>query len=82
MMVRGVNRQVIFRNDQDREDFVRKIAGHADAGALTVYAWALLSNHLHLLVRTGTRPLADVGTKRATSNPYFEPGPNDRCTSR
>ena len=59
-MVRGVNRQVIFRNDQDREDFVRKIAGHADAGALTVYAWALLSNHLHLLVRTGTRPLARV----------------------
>ena len=60
VMVRGVNRQVIFRNDQDREDFVRKIAGHADAGALTVYAWALLSNHLHLLVRTGTRPLARV----------------------
>jgi len=60
VMVRGVNRQIIFRDDQDRGDFVRRIAGHADAGALTVYAWALLSNHLHLLVRTGTRPLARV----------------------
>jgi hypothetical protein len=29
----------------------------AEAGALTVYAWSLLSNHAHLLVRTGTRPL-------------------------
>jgi len=59
-MVRGLDRQVIFQDDQDREDFVRRIAGHADAGALTVYAWALLPNHLHLLVRTGTRPLARV----------------------
>ena len=30
----------------------------AEQGALTVYAWALLPNHAHLLVRTGTRPLA------------------------
>jgi len=27
-------------------------------GALTVFAWALLPNHAHLLVRTGSRPLA------------------------
>ena len=27
-------------------------------GGLTVYAWALLPNHVHLLVRSGTRPLA------------------------
>ena len=26
--------------------------------ALTVYAWALLPNYAHLLVQTGTRPLA------------------------
>jgi hypothetical protein len=25
-----------------------------------VYAWALLPNHAHLLVRTGPRPLASV----------------------
>ncbi len=30
----------------------------ADAEALTVYAWALLPNPAHLLVRTGRRPLA------------------------
>lgn len=56
-MGRGLDRQVIFRDDQDRDDFVRRLAALADARALTVYAWALLPNHFHLLVRTGTRPL-------------------------
>jgi putative transposase len=58
VMGRGLDRQVIFRDDQDRGDFVRRLASLAEAGALTIYAWALLPNHFHLLVRTATRPLA------------------------
>jgi REP element-mobilizing transposase RayT len=55
VMVRGLERRTIFRDDADREDFVVRLAALAEAGALTVYAWALLPNHAHLLVRTGTR---------------------------
>jgi len=58
VMVRGIERTQIFRDDTDRADFVARVAGLAEAGALTIYAWALLPNHAHLLVRTGTRPLA------------------------
>jgi putative transposase len=58
VMVRGLDRQSIFRDEVDRADFVARLAGLAETGALTVFAWALLPNHLHLLVRTGTRPLA------------------------
>jgi REP element-mobilizing transposase RayT len=56
-MVRGLERRVIFRDDADRADFVTRVAAVAEQGAWTVYAWALLPNHAHLLVRTGTRPL-------------------------
>ncbi len=58
VMVRGIERRAIFRDDRDRDDFVRRLAGLAEAGALAVYAWALLPNHAHLLVRTGSHPLA------------------------
>jgi len=58
VMVRGLDRQAIFRGDSDRDDFVGRLARLADVGAITVYAWALLPNHAHLLVRTGGRPLA------------------------
>jgi REP element-mobilizing transposase RayT len=57
-MARGIARQPIFRDDADRDDFARRLAGLAEAGALKVYAWALLPNHVHLLVRTATRPLS------------------------
>ncbi len=58
VMVRGLERRAIFRDDADRADFVGRLAALAEAGALTVLAWACLPNHAHLLVRTGTLPLA------------------------
>lgn len=58
VMGRGLDRQIIFRDDQDRDDFVRRLATLAEAKAFTVYAWALLPNHFHLLLRIGVRPLA------------------------
>ena len=57
VMVRGLERRAIFKDDTDRADFVARVASLAEAGAWTIYAWALLPNHAHLLVRTGSRPL-------------------------
>jgi REP element-mobilizing transposase RayT len=54
---RGIERRPIFVDDADREDFLGRLSRLADSCALTVYAWALMPNHFHLLVRTGTRPL-------------------------
>lgn len=58
IMVRGIERTTIFRDDTDRAEFLARLAGVVERGALSVYAWALLPNHAHLLLRTGTRPLA------------------------
>ena len=58
VMARGLERRTIFRNDTDRADFIARLATLAMAGDLTVYAWALLPTHAHLLVRTGACPLA------------------------
>jgi REP element-mobilizing transposase RayT len=57
VMVRGLERRVIFTDDPDRTDFLARVAALAERRAWTIYAWALLPNHAHLLVRTGTRPL-------------------------
>ncbi len=58
VMVRGLDRQVIFRDDRDRDDFVVRLAHLVETGAWKIYAWALLPNHVHLLVRTDKRSLA------------------------
>ena len=58
VMVQGIEGRAIVRDDQDRDDGVRRLGEVAVAKGLTVYAWALLPNHRHLLVRTGATPLA------------------------
>jgi putative transposase len=58
VMVRGIERRAIFRDDRDRREFVTRLGALTQTEAWTVYAWALLPNHVHLLVRTGKRPLA------------------------
>ena len=52
IMGRGIERAKIFRNRQDREDFLKRLADLCLAEDLIVYAWALMSNHYHLLLQT------------------------------
>jgi REP element-mobilizing transposase RayT len=57
VIIRGLDRQVIFRDDRDRKDLLARLSTLIRAGALRVYAWALLPNHAHFLLRTDRRPL-------------------------
>ncbi len=54
--VRGLERRAIFRDDADRAEFVGRLAALAEAGALTVLAWACLPNHAHLWVEVLGHP--------------------------
>jgi putative transposase len=58
VMGRGIERTNLFRTDADRGDFVDRLAQLCLEGSLIVYAWSLLSNHVHLLVRTGRQPIS------------------------
>ena len=60
-MGRGIDGIKIFSNRKDREDFLERLADLCEDSALKVYAWALMSNHFHPLVRTGKLPLSDSG---------------------
>ncbi|MBW1679800.1 MAG: transposase, partial [Deltaproteobacteria bacterium] len=62
-MGRGIGRIKIFRHDVDRDDFLSRLANLCRKGGLIVYAWALMPNHFHLLLRTGDQ-LLSVGMKK------------------
>jgi len=53
VMARGIERRRIFFDYRDRDDFLRRLSELATSTALVVYAWSLMPNHFHLLVRTG-----------------------------
>jgi len=58
VMARGIERAQIFRDDRDRDGLVKRLSVLAEDGAFLLYAWALIPNHFHLLVRTGKMPLS------------------------
>jgi REP element-mobilizing transposase RayT len=60
VLLRGIERQRIFRNDDDREDFLARLGRQALESAAAFLAWALMPNHAHLVLRTGNRPLSEV----------------------
>src|SRR5512146_392043 len=53
VMIRGLERGTIVRDDTDRAEFVTRLGDLARATGTAIYAWAILPNHIHLLVRSG-----------------------------
>ncbi len=48
---RGNNRQDIFQTDEDKLDYLGRIAKIFSAGRIRLLAYCLMTNHLHLLVQ-------------------------------
>jgi REP element-mobilizing transposase RayT len=58
IICRGIEGREIFRDDDDREDFVGRLGAIVTATSTRCLAWALLPNHFHLLLQTGAAPIA------------------------
>jgi REP element-mobilizing transposase RayT len=65
-MVRGIERKKIFRDSTDKDNFVERLGHVLKETSTPCYAWSLLSNHVHLLLRTGHQPIATVMRKLLT----------------
>ena len=58
VIIRGIERRKIFRSDYDRKNFVDRLSVLAPETSIDCFAWAMLDNHVHLLLRTGATPIS------------------------
>jgi REP element-mobilizing transposase RayT len=65
-MSRGIDRGLLFRDDLDRQIYVETLSKNLIESAASCLAWALMPNHVHLVVRTGSRPLSAVMQRLGT----------------
>ena len=69
VMARGIEGQNIFRDDGDRDGFLKRLlAGVERPGGPQLYAWALMSNHFHLLLRSGEGLLSPLMRRLMTGH--------------
>ena len=58
VMIRGIEGKSIFRDNRDRKEFVTRLGNLSKETGTRVLAWALLRNHVHLLLFSGPSGLA------------------------
>ncbi|MBU9723154.1 MULTISPECIES: transposase [Bacillaceae] len=58
IMWRGANGQEIFHDDEDRMVFLDNVMKYKRRIGLKVYAWCLMSNHVHLLMKEGEESIS------------------------
>ncbi len=72
VIFRGIERKKIFRTSADKEWFIQRLGQFLVASNTSCYAWALMDNHAHLLLRTGDVGLATLMRRLLTGySGYF-----------
>ena len=66
VIARGLERREIFKDNADREEFLRRLAESLNNNGSKCYGWVLMPNHFHLLIRTGANPLSTLMRKVLT----------------
>jgi putative transposase len=60
IMARGIEGGKIFRDDKDRDQFLERLETILKDTGTSCFAWALIPNHFHLLLRTGSTPITTI----------------------
>jgi len=60
VIVRGIERRNIFNDNIDRFDFLKRLGKVLSETQTRCFAWALIPNHFHLLLRSGNPSLSTV----------------------
>ena len=57
---RGINRQAIFSDKKDYLNFIERLGGLVVDTKTPCFAWALIANHFHLLLKTGDETISKL----------------------
>ena len=66
-MLRGINRQNIFEDDEDRIRFLNTVIRCKEESGFRLHAFVLMSNHIHFLIEPGSEPLEVIFKRIGTS---------------
>lgn len=66
VIIRGIEKRRIADDEKDRVDFVGRMETLSQSLQTTVYAWALMTNHAHILLRSGPPGLSSFMRKLLT----------------
>jgi REP element-mobilizing transposase RayT len=78
VMLRGINRQQIFYEEADYVYFIKLLSKYKKESGYNLFAYCLMGNHVHLLIRVQKEPLSLAMKRIADSFVYWYNGKYER----
>ena len=63
VMIRGINKEKIFQNEQDKGKFMKIVRNKNGDGGVLIIAYCLMDNHFHLVAKGEIRALSNLMKK-------------------
>ncbi len=79
IMLRGINRQTIFEDNQDRVRFLDILEEYKDICEFVFYGYCLMDNHVHLLIKETKESVSDIIKRICSSYVYWYNAKYKRC---
>lgn len=79
VMLRGINKQNIFEDDEDKRKFLETIKYYKEISKYELYCYCLMDNHIHLLVKEMGEPISDIVKRISSSYVYWYNQKYARC---
>ena len=71
IILRGINRQNIFEDRKDNQRFLHVLQRYKETSGYELFAYCLMGNHIHLLMRVGNEPLEQIMRRICGSFVYW-----------
>jgi putative transposase len=79
IMLRGINKQKIFYDKEDHNQFLFTLSRVKKEASIPIYAYCLMNNHIHLLIKEGNEPFAHSMKRFGASFVYWYNKKYERC---
>ena len=67
---RGIKRQEVFQDDEDKHIYLQRLLSYKNECGFEVYAYCLMDNHIHLLLKEGAEDMSEAMKKIGVSYVY------------
>lgn len=71
IILRGINRQLIFEDEEDADRFLETLGRYRKESGYEIYAYCLMGNHIHILIKEGKEELSLAMKRIGVSYVYW-----------
>ncbi|WP_332310325.1 MULTISPECIES: transposase [Metabacillus] len=79
IMLRGINRQTIFEDDEDKIKFLVTLKKYKEISKFQLYSYCLMDNHIHLLLKESGETISESIKRISSSYVYWYNNKYERC---